>query len=131
MLDTPGASDLTSALKALVRLERHRGVRVVISTQEPTISTDLIALCSMTVIHRFTSPAWLAALKNHIGPLAKSPAVMDEIENLETGQALVYCPRAVLGRTESGEVKKATGRLMKLDVRQRLTFDGGESVMAT
>lgn len=56
MLNTPGSRVLTDYLAKVVRLQRHQGARVVISTQEPTISADLIALCSITVMYRFTSP---------------------------------------------------------------------------
>jgi hypothetical protein len=58
MLPTPGAKALNETLVTTIRLQRHYGVRVVISTQEPTLLTDLIALCSVTVIHRFSSPEW-------------------------------------------------------------------------
>lgn len=130
MLDNPGAKVLTNYLTTLIRLQRHRGCRVIISTQEPTVSTDLIALCSVTVIHRFTSPAWYAALKKHINVLHESNDLMQQIENLQTGEALIYAPNAVLGRHEDGTIQKATGRLLRLNIRKRVTRDGGESVMA-
>ena len=50
------ASVFTDTLLSVVRLQRHMGVRVIVSTQEPTISTDLLNLCSVTIVHRFTSP---------------------------------------------------------------------------
>jgi hypothetical protein len=56
MLDAPGAKSLNESLLQTIRLQRHYGARVVIPTQEPTLSTDLIALYSITVIHRFSSP---------------------------------------------------------------------------
>lgn len=130
MLDNPGSKSLTKYLETLIRLQRHKGARVVISTQEPTVSTDLIALCSVTIIHRFTSPAWYAALKKHINAMDNDRATMQQIEGLETGEALVYSPNTVLGKNEDGSIRKATGRLLKLNVRMRVTCDGGESIMA-
>lgn len=131
MLDTPGSRFLTDCLAKTIRLQRHQGARVIISTQEPTVSTDLIALCSVTVIHRFTSPAWYAALKKHISAMGDDDkATMRQIEGLETGEALVYAPNAVLGRNEDDSLIKATGRLLKLNIRKRVTYDGGESIMA-
>jgi hypothetical protein len=130
MLNTPGSIILTNYLTKVIRLQRHLGARVVISTQEPTVSTDLIALCSVTVIHRFTSPAWYNALKKHINAMDDDHRMMQDIENLETGEALVYAPNAVLGKKEDGTLIKATGRLLKLNVRDRVTLDGGESIMA-
>ena len=130
MLDTPGSIVLTEYLVSTVRLQRHRGVRVLISTQEPTIATELIALCSITLMHRFTSPAWYAALRRHINSVVDDTSVMREIENLETGQALVYCPSAALGKNDDGSLVKATGRLMRVHMRTRITLDGGVSIMA-
>ncbi|KAL6706216.1 hypothetical protein ACN47E_005951 [Coniothyrium glycines] len=130
MLNTPGSTVLTDYLKTLIRLQRHKGVRVVISTQEPTVSTDLIALCSVTVVHRFTSPAWYAALRKHISAFGSDSDAMHEIENLETGHALVYCPNAVLGSGHDGILRKATGQMLKVQIRKRVTRDGGESIMA-
>jgi DNA helicase HerA-like ATPase len=99
MLPTPGSTALTEALRTTVRLQRHYGARLIISTQEPTLLTDLIALCSITVLHRFSSPEWFAAIKKHI-PMAPGQyqANMLAIEGLETGTALVYSPSAVLGQ---------------------------------
>lgn len=130
MLDTPGSKILTDHLTRVIRLQRHQGARVIISTQEPTIATELIALCSVTVMHRFTSPAWYAALRKHINAVDDDKEIMQQIENLETGEALVYSPNAVLGKNDDGSLIKATGRLLRLNVRNRVTLDGGASIMA-
>jgi DNA helicase HerA-like ATPase len=130
MLKTPGSLILTNYLTKVIRLQRHLGARVVVSTQEPTVSTDLIALCSVAVIHRFTSPAWFNALRKHINAMEDDEKIMHDIENLETGEALVYAPNAVLGKMPDGTLVKATGRLLKLNIRDRITMDGGESIMA-
>ncbi|KAH3998766.1 hypothetical protein HBI38_094290 [Parastagonospora nodorum] len=130
MLNTPGSKMLTGHLATLIRLQRHKGVRVIISTQEPTLSTDLIALCSVTVIHRFTSPAWYSALKKHINAMENDEEILRQIESLETGEALVYAPNAVMGKEEDGTLIKLPGQLLKLNIRKRITKDGGESIMA-
>jgi DNA helicase HerA-like ATPase len=130
MLNTPGSKVLTEYLTRVIRLQRHLGARVVISTQEPTVSTDLIALCSVTVIHRFTSPAWYNALKKHINAMEDDEKIMHDIEGLETGEAFVYAPNTVLDKNEDGILVKATGRLLRLNIRDRVTLDGGESIMA-
>ncbi|UPX19819.1 uncharacterized protein EKO05_0010070 [Ascochyta rabiei] len=130
MLDTPGSKVLTNYLTAVIRLQRHQGARIVVSTQEPTIATELIALCSVIIMHRFTSPAWYAALRRHINAVDDDKAIMQQIESLETGEALVYSPNAVLGKKEDGSLTKSTGRLMKVNIRNRITLDGGASIMA-
>lgn len=55
---------------------------------------------------------------------------MQRIEALDTGEALVYSPNAVLGKYENGSLIKAIGTLMKVSVRNRVTLDGGASIMA-
>jgi DNA helicase HerA-like ATPase len=130
MLNTPGSRILNDYLATLIRLQRHKGARIVISTQEPTVSTDLIALCAVTVVHRFTSPAWYAALKKHINAMDDDNDTMRQIECLDTGEALVYSPNSVLEKNFDGSLVKATGRLIRLSIRKRITRDGGESIMA-
>lgn len=131
MLNVPGAKSLNETLLQTIRLQRHYGARIVISTQEPTLLTDLIALCSITIIHRFSSPEWFSAIKRHI-PIASQDQLrlLQKIESLKTGTGMVYSPNAVLGRNEDGRLIKGTGRLMEVKVRKRVTSDGGQSVLA-
>ncbi|KAF9878341.1 hypothetical protein CkaCkLH20_04379 [Colletotrichum karsti] len=124
---------LTNSLLETIRLQRHLGVRVVISTQEPTVSTQLLDLCSMTVVHRFTSPDWLRTLRNHLAGISSMSVTVAEgeemsqpvspitigggkdpilelfamIVSLHTGQALVFAPSAVLGLQEGANGKQA------------------------
>ena len=135
MIDTPGATDLNEFLLTVIRQQRHFGARVIVSTQEPTISTQLIDLCAITVIHRFTSPDWFRALKTHISISSSSTEGEDEkylfrkIINLRTGEALIYAPTAVLGKDLSGKPTKATEELLKVSIRKRVTWDGGQSTV--
>lgn len=78
----------------------------MIATQEPTVSPALLDLCNVTIIHRFTSPAWFQAIKKHIAGAtmvstgSKSSSENDQlfhqIVQLKTGEALVFCPTALL-----------------------------------
>jgi DNA helicase HerA-like ATPase len=130
MLNVPGARALSEDLIRIIRLQRHYGARVVVSTQEPVLLTDLIALCSIAVIHRFSSPEWLHSLKKHIPILSASQdSILGAIESLRTGTALVYSSNAVLGKKENGDLVKGTGRLLKVSIRKRVTADGGQSVL--
>ncbi|KPM44128.1 hypothetical protein AK830_g2417 [Neonectria ditissima] len=72
---------LTEALLSTIRLQRHLGARVIISTQEPTVSPKLIDLCSVTIVHRFTSPAWLKALERHLAGISALPSQHGTIED--------------------------------------------------
>jgi hypothetical protein len=132
MLKVPGARELNEQLLTTIRLQRHYGTRVIISTQEPTLLTSLIALCSVTIIHRFSSPEWFAAIKRHI-PIdsQEQDKLLRDIESLKTGTALLYSSNAVLKKNEDGSLVKGTGRLMKIHIRKRVTRDGGQSVLAS
>jgi hypothetical protein len=131
MLRVPAAKELNNELLRTIRLQRHKGVRTIIATQEPTLLTDLIALCDVTVIHRFSSSEWFAALKRHI-PMANQDhgSLLEDIEALNPGTALVYSPKGIFGKDAEGNLVKGTGKLMKVRVRNRITADAGQSVMA-
>ncbi|KAI3399517.1 hypothetical protein diail_6539 [Diaporthe ilicicola] len=184
MNESSEASALTEQLLATIRLQRHLGARVVISTQEPTVSPRLLDLCSITVVHRFTSPEWLRALRRHlagaeetVGMLARAAGggirdhhgadlsdsgvddALDEqaggvgglrlqhtgaamgqrqaaanlfaqIVGLRVGEALVFSPNAVMGLGSEGSARKLSSGVLKVRVRNRVTEDGGRSVMA-
>ncbi|KAI1537805.1 ATPase [Pyrenophora tritici-repentis] len=131
MLKIPGAKSLNETLLQTIRLQRHHGARVIVSTQEPTLLTDLIALCSVTVIHRFSSPEWFSAIRRHIPIMDENhDDLMRRIESLKTGRAIIYSPSAVLGLDEYNRLIMGTSRMIDVRVRRRLTSDGGQSVLA-
>ncbi|PQE17928.1 P-loop containing nucleoside triphosphate hydrolase protein [Rutstroemia sp. NJR-2017a WRK4] len=176
MQNLPGAKQLTDHLKTIIRQQRHSGARVIVSTQEPLLLSDIIALASITVMHRFSSPEWFAVLKRHIPmivvgnkddglarghmndkgdegndsdglgakehmPLSKNYdhdynhthddiLLRQKIERLRTGEALVYAAGAVLDVLEDGELVKGTGRLLEVNIRKRVTADGGRSILS-
>lgn len=136
MTETPGAKALTESLKRVIREQRHYGARVIISTQEPTISPKLIDLCSITVIHRFTSPDWLSVLRHHISIPGKDVndssddgGLYKQILRLQTGEALVFAPSAVMGASDGSEESEPF-RLLRVKVRRRITWDGGISMVS-
>ncbi|KAL5344902.1 hypothetical protein ACLOAV_009855 [Pseudogymnoascus australis] len=158
MTESAEAQTLTETLLSTIRLQRHLGARIIISTQEPTISPDLLDLCSVTIVHRFTSPEWMRTLKAHLAaaasdmtepePIAGDPdsesnsreksrtasMIFREIVGLEVGEALVFSPSAMVGvgvASSGGSryIKLGAG-FLKVRVRARLTTDGGKSVLA-
>jgi hypothetical protein len=82
MTDSQECAALTEALLATIRLQRHLGARVIISTQEPTISPKLLDLCSVTVVHRFTSPDWLNALRKHLAGVSAGGRLLERARKL-------------------------------------------------
>lgn len=94
--DDPNA--LTKSLETAIRIQRHIGTRVIISTQEPTISPRLLDLCSATIVHRFSSPDWLTMLKNH---LAGASAWLNT-SNLASDADADTAMEGVIIKTEAG-----------------------------
>ncbi|KAF3009245.1 hypothetical protein E8E14_009609 [Neopestalotiopsis sp. 37M] len=76
MSDSPEAQTLTNSLLSTIRLQRHLALRVIISTQEPSVSPKLLDLCSITIVHRFQSPDWLSVLKGHLAGLSTTSQVL-------------------------------------------------------
>lgn len=124
MRDTLAATELTEVLLCVIREQRHYGARVIISTQEPTISPKLIDLCSITVIHRFSSPSWFQTLKQHIvvgEGEEDANALFARIAGLRTGEALVFAPTAALGASAMGGRVGLGGGVVRVAVRRRVT----------
>ncbi|PWY93089.1 hypothetical protein BO94DRAFT_615903 [Aspergillus sclerotioniger CBS 115572] len=148
MTTTPESQLFTETLLSTVRLQRHLGARVIISTQEPTISTTLLNLCSVIVVHRFTSPEWLRILTRHVAGAVRgaftsrtnpnckpvggeeeeevATSLFEDIVRLGVGEALVFAPNAVVG---TGMRKLGEG-VLGVKVRARLTEDGGRSLLS-
>ncbi|OJJ47412.1 hypothetical protein ASPZODRAFT_159282 [Penicilliopsis zonata CBS 506.65] len=148
------AEAFTSSLLASIRLQRHLGVRVIISTQEPTISTALLNLCSTTIVHRFTSPEWLRALNKHLAAAAydsltykrglkeedecdilgdDASPLFNQIVRLKVGEALLFSPTAIVDVQSCDDGSFRFRRLgddyLTVRVRSRLTQDGGKSTL--
>lgn len=141
MTDNASSAAFTDSLLTVIREQRHKGVRMIIATQEPTISPKLLDLCSMTFVHRFTSPEWLSMLQKHLAGASKYTQdpedkgqgvrdLFDEIVNLNVGESLLFSPSAMLD-IEEGVPKKLGTDHVRFKTRTRLTSDGGKSVMAT
>ena len=142
MTTTSAATTFTDKLLQLIRQQRHLATRVIISTQEPTISPRLLDLCTLTIVHRFTSPQWFRTLREHLAGVSTAEelggatkrdarSIFAEIVELEPGEALMFCPSAVLDRVEGEAPSKLGMEWLKIRVRRRLTEDGGRSILAT
>lgn len=141
MMEGAASAAFTDSLLTVIREQRHKGTRIVIATQEPTISPKLLDLCSMTFVHRFTSPEWLSMLQKHLAWASKFTQdsedhgrgmreLFDEIVNLNVGESLLFSPSAMLGVVDGSPKKLGTAHVT-FRTRTRLTSDGGKSVMAT
>jgi DNA helicase HerA-like ATPase len=127
------AAQFAERLLKIIRQQRHEGARVVIATQEPSINLRLLDLCNITMVHRFTSPAWFAVLKEHIAAMKgiDDQKVFEEIVRLKVGESLLFCPTAATATAEaSNELTTMGTRYFKFRTRTRQTADGGRSKLA-
>ncbi|EIW61790.1 uncharacterized protein TRAVEDRAFT_44610 [Trametes versicolor FP-101664 SS1] len=130
-----GMSGLTKALTALTRQQRHLAMRVIISTQEPTaLPPVLIDLCSVAILHRFSSPAWWEAIVKHVSADFTDYDAFDHVVRLKTGEAVILAPAglgkfpASLKNSDEGVKLSSFGRRYLLArTRRRVTKDGGAS----
>ncbi|KAI6033696.1 hypothetical protein BKA83DRAFT_4179910 [Pisolithus microcarpus] len=148
-----GAAGLTNALLTLTREQRHLGMRVIISTQEPTVIPPvLMDLCTVAIMHRFSSPAWWDHLARHVATDVSSDQGFETVVKLKTGEALVLAPSGLgvfpddecctkekPGATDSGKqcakenaplkLAQFGRRFLLMKTRARITKDGGASVL--
>ncbi|TBU49055.1 hypothetical protein BD309DRAFT_883325 [Dichomitus squalens] len=126
---------LTKALTELTRQQRHLAMRVIISTQEPTVLPPvLIDLCSIAILHRFSSPAWWEAIIKRVSADFSDEDAFDHVVKLKTGEAIILAPSG-LGVFPSRTCVGAPGlqhfgrRYLHVRTRRRVTADGGASRM--
>ncbi|KAL1898083.1 hypothetical protein Cpir12675_002031 [Ceratocystis pirilliformis] len=177
MNETDESKVFTESILSAIRLQRHNGTRILISTQEPSISPNLLDLCSITIVHRFTSPVWFQVLRRHLAgafetgsyhepgtsdseqPMSEqsrqvlsvskryqatpSPELFSDIVQLRTGEAFLFAPSCMVDATarDQSETSAETNQagwqpvflghgIMKVRIRNRVTADGGKSIIA-
>ena len=112
-IDSP---DLLSGLVESVREMRHKGMSVLVASQDPpSVPLSLIELSDHMILHKFTSPAWLKHLQKanaSLGDLSSS-----KMAALTPGEAYVWAGQASDASFTRGAVR--------LRMRPRLTRHGG------
>jgi hypothetical protein len=116
-------------------------MRVVISTQEPTVVPDkFLGLCALILAHRFASPQWIKHLAQHVAVAQEGWA--KKVVALKTGQALLFAPAGLglhsgddledlLSGTDVGQRAAPLGQgYLIVQSRLRITRDGGHSLLA-
>lgn len=118
----PGCTELSQAVVDTVRMMRHEGMRILLSTQSPTtLPPELLELASMTVLHRFQSAEWIKYLASKV-PLPEDS--FERIKRLQRGQALVLSTKISSTLADPLYPDCAT-----VTIRPRLTWDLGASRM--
>ncbi len=113
--------DLVGSITTAIREMRHKGVSVMIASQDPmSLPTEIIELSSIVVMHRFSSPSWVKHVQKAITPLQTlTPA---EMASLGSGEAYLWANKA--------SDKSVTQRPVKISIRPRVTKHGGATVQA-
>lgn len=113
--------DLTSTIVTAIREMRHKGVSMMIASQDPmSLPTDIIELSSVMLLHRFNSPQWVKHVQHSITQLQNLTA--SDMASLGTGEAYLWATKA----TDKG----VTNRPVKIMTRPRVTKHGGDTIKA-
>lgn len=117
-IDSP---DLVDGLVASVREMRHKGMSVLVASQDPpSVPIKLIELSDVAILHKFNSPAWLRHMQKAAVSLADlTPAKM---ASLAPGEAYVWSSKS----TEPDFTRGA----VRLRLRPRMTQHGGATKTA-
>ncbi|KAI1098362.1 hypothetical protein F4804DRAFT_324981 [Jackrogersella minutella] len=128
MGETAECETLTNNLLSVIRLQRHLGARIIISTQEPTISPKLLDLCSITIVHRFNSPDWLRVLTKHLAGISTASKVARRLDDMnhdndnELGAIDGVSGIHGIGISSSDPILELFSRIVKLKTGEALVF---------
>eukprot|EP00698_Gefionella_okellyi_P020587 TRINITY_DN6481_c0_g1_i1.p1 TRINITY_DN6481_c0_g1~~TRINITY_DN6481_c0_g1_i1.p1 ORF type:complete len:339 (+),score=68.10 TRINITY_DN6481_c0_g1_i1:922-1938(+) len=118
---------LANSVVSLVRQMRHTGIRVVISTQNPSVlPKELLELVSVVVLHHFFSPSWFHYLQSML-PLPDQAREFLAVDLANSpGRALVFGSRAAVDTEGAGLAGSRC--VFDVQIRPRLTADAGYSI---
>lgn len=113
-----GGGGLIGQVVEVIREMRHKGVSVVIASQDPiNVPPAVIELSSAVFLHRFNAPTWLRHIQKSLSALGDLTSPM--MASLAPGEAFVWANRA------SDSV--FTRRAIKVRLRPRVTRHGGST----
>lgn len=114
-------SELMAGLSVVVREMRHRGVSILLSSQDPfSLPKKLIELADQVILHRIDSPDWLKHLQGCNSALRV--LTPHQMANLQVGEAYVWSNKATDAAFQSSPVK--------IQCRPRITMHGGSTKTA-
>lgn len=113
--------DLVAGLIEVVREMRHKGVSILVASQDPpSVPVSLIELSTQIIMHKFNSPAWLKHIQK--ANAALSNLTPERMALLKAGEAYVWSSKATDESFSKGAVK--------LRCRPRVTQHGGATRVA-
>lgn len=114
-------SDLTDSIVTAIREMRHKGVSLMIASQDPmSLPNAIIELSSIVLLHKFNSPQWVKHVQKSITQLSSLSA--PEMAALSPGEAYLWA-------TKSTD-KQVMSRPVKISTRPRVTKHGGDTIKA-
>ena len=116
-----GNKDLTGNIVTAIREMRHKGVSIMIASQDPpSLPNEIIELSSIVLLHKFNSPLWLKHVQRSITQL--SGLTPTDMSALIPGEGFLWTSKA----TE----RSITNKPVKISTRPRVTKHGGATVQA-
>lgn len=114
--------DLTGSIVTAIREMRHKGVSIMIASQDPpSLPNEIIELSSLVLLHKFNSPQWLKHIQKSVTQLnGLNPG---DMSILKPGEAFLWATKA----TDNG----VTLNPVKISTRPRVTKHGGATKQAT
>lgn len=113
--------ELTSTIVTAIREMRHKGVSMMIASQDPmSLPTEIIELSSIMLMHKFNSPQWVKHVQKSITQLQTLSS--SDMASLIPGEAYLWATKS----TDKG----VTNRPMKISTRPRVTKHGGDTIKA-
>ncbi|MET3441591.1 hypothetical protein ABIC94_002353 [Variovorax paradoxus] len=113
--------DLVAGLIEVVREMRHKGVSIMVASQDPpSVPVALIELSSQVILHKFNSPAWLKHIQKANAALAN--LTPERMAALKAGEAFVWSSKASDDAFSKGA--------MRIRCRPRVTEHGGATRVA-
>ena len=114
--------ELTGNIVTSIREMRHKGVSIMIASQDPpSLPNEIIELSSIVLLHKFNSPQWLKHIQKSITQLASLGAA--DMSSLTPGEGFLWSTKAT--------DKAITAKPMKISTRPRVTQHGGGTIQAT
>lgn len=113
---------LVNAITTAIREMRHKGVSIMIASQDPVkLAPEIIELSSVIILHCFNSPAWVQHMKKAVTALGNLSA--PDMANLSSGEAYLWASKS--------SDKVITTRPVKILIRPRVTKHGGDTIQAS
>lgn len=112
---------LTGNIVTAIREMRHKGVSILIASQDPpSLPNEIIELSSIVILHKFNSPQWLKHIQKSITQLAA--LTPEDMSVLKPGEGFLWASKA--------NEKSVTNQPVKISTRPRVTKHGGATINA-